>query len=667
MAWDILGRELQEEQADYQQGYPKFRRGRTVYAPQVRRNAPQSMGSISQPDLVNPPVDVLGAVGRTRPPANGVVPQPPAGPEEPSLAVQVARTKLTPVPIPGMEGGVQWSPSIRQTAQPVEGGATVEIPRIPIPLPEELAAQRHEELGRKLAAGEPAWSVQGEPVPIDWMKTGAPGMAPLITPEAARPLAAPPPPQPEGTAEPVPVGAVVETRPGSYVGSKAPSMEAYTKATREAGQVATPEEEAQAYDLRGAQGLKDIRNPATREVVRAMLAQRGAEKARKTEEGMVTVEKTPPVETEIGTVSGTEVRLPKAEAQRYEREKRQAAATADKAAQAEITAAADNESAARSALQEAEKPENYSEEGVAKAKAALESARQRHDQALNARRDALRGTKPEAVDVSGRPAHPLVAEAQGNSEMMKSLQVARKFRGERGITDLEKSLDSKYVPEFMEVPRREVVVGDNGKAVLDAANNPVYQVTGVDNVQKRDVAAVFDVDAEVQRFSKSMGHPNVKVNRDAAQAAVFLWMSRNSEIPSVKAAIDKLNENPTAAWKEYMGTTPKTVKGPMEQVPPSAPAAAPAAPTPAPAATSSGMEEVVVVPNYTGPTYAGEPGPGGLPAPGLKPPDAPVGGGELSEADAAKFLEAYGNDTQKAWEAAKKAGWKAAKPKGRAR
>jgi len=144
-------------------------------------------------------------------------------------------------------------------------------------------------------------------------------------------------------------------------------------------------------------------------------------------------------------------------------------------------------------------------------------------------------------------------------------------------------------------------------------------------------------------------------------------MARNSEVPSVKAAIDKLNENPTAAWKEYMGTTPKTVKGPMEQVPPSAPAAAPAAPTPAPAATSSGMEEVVVVPNYTGPTYAGEPGPGGLPAPGLKPPDAPVGGGELSEADAAKFLEAYGNDTQKAWEAAKKAGWKAAKPKGRAR
>ncbi|KAF0156315.1 MAG: hypothetical protein FD189_1120 [Elusimicrobia bacterium] len=184
----------------------------------LRRNV-----GLAEEEGEEPPPGVVGANPWAQPvrPRAGQ-PLPPAVPSS-TMAEESARIRAeAQVPVPQPVGGWPVAPSpnayggpprpyvmpasIRQP-ETVTGGLQVEVPRAPMP----YVPPGSQDAGP--SGGLPA---------VSWQRAGAPGMAPVIAPEAARPLAVTEPPRPVPVS--APSGAVVDMRERLAGGALAPAQ-----------------------------------------------------------------------------------------------------------------------------------------------------------------------------------------------------------------------------------------------------------------------------------------------------------------------------------------------------------------------------------------------------------------------------------------------------------
>lgn len=166
MAYDVWGRTIPVEESPYKQR--AIISGRGVYGIHVRER-PQPAEPVPQP--VAPIVDVGKAVPVAPPKGPPSTMAPTTQPVNVLAALGQApsATPTATTPREPLRGYTAWMEAAKPTEKPT--GATIEIPRVPMPAP------------------EPSGEVIGPRVPIDWMRVKEPGFAPVITPEEARPLA----------------------------------------------------------------------------------------------------------------------------------------------------------------------------------------------------------------------------------------------------------------------------------------------------------------------------------------------------------------------------------------------------------------------------------------------------------------------------------------------
>lgn len=156
-------------------------------------------------------------------------------------------------------------------------------------------------------------------------------MAPVIAPEAARPLAVTEPPRPVPVS--APSGAVVDMRERLAGGALAPQpIPLPYGAVSPAGasgtegyqlpqpapmaEAPTPDEQGRMFRLKGEKGLALLNAPATRAAARSMLAQDAAAQAERRAAGMVTVKGAPAKDVGYGVIAPQTETIPKSEALR---------------------------------------------------------------------------------------------------------------------------------------------------------------------------------------------------------------------------------------------------------------------------------------------------------------------------------------------------------------
>lgn len=198
----------------------------------------------------------------------------------------------------------------------------------------------------------------------------------------------------------------------------------------------------------------------------------------------------------------------------------------------------------------------------------------------------------------------------------------------------DEMLASNYGPLYKDVREEDSL---SGELVWKRQSVDAKAIKRPEFNYKRAIGDVADM----------LDHDNADINQQAAKQLVYRFMLKNQADPLIKAQLEQFREDGKhkgmVAEDRPSATAEAGGKAPMTQA---------EAKSPRP----------VVVPGVTvgetGPTFAGPKPPSGLPAPALRPPTPKQPGAIISETDFAKYLEAYGNDPVKATQAAEAATWK---------